>query len=217
MAMNNLELIDLIESKSASYLDDKPRSKTVLNAMRKVDRMNFLPSSVKNISYQDTPLPIGYGQTCSQPSMVAFMLDKLEILDGNTILEIGAGCGYASAIASILCEPDGKVFASEIIPELAEIMRMNLAQYMDKIIIIPEDGSVGFSQYAPFDRIFISAGVTTRNFNEKILLSQLSDGGILIYPESYGNLYKVKRIAEDKFEKETFSGVSFVPLRGMNA
>jgi protein-L-isoaspartate(D-aspartate) O-methyltransferase len=217
MAKSNFELVQLIESRASSYLDSEPRNKNILEAMRKVDRMNFLPSSVKNIAYQDTPLPIGYGQTCSQPSMVAFMLDKLEIKKGNTILEIGAGCGYAAAIASLLCQPTGIVYASEIIPELAEIMRMNLAQYMEKIIIISEDGSAGFLQYAPFDRIFISAGVTTRNFNEKILLSQLADNGILLYPESYGNIYKVSKISEDNYDRETYHGVSFVPLRGQNA
>lgn len=217
MQKNNFELVELIKLKSQSYLDSKLRSKNVLNAMRIVDRIQFLPSTVKNIAYQDTPLPIGYGQTCSQPSMVAFMLDKLDIKKGNTVLEIGAGCGYASAIASILCESTGIVYASEIIPELAEIMRLNLAQYMNKVIIISEDGSSGFSQYALFDRIFISAGVASINFNRNILLSQLNNNGILLYPETYGNMYKIKKINEDKIEEEIFSGVSFVPLRGKNA
>lgn len=216
MTNDNMTLINIIKNRAPLYLDNIKRDEKVLEAMKLIDRIKFLPPSIKNYAYEDRPLPIGYNQTCSQPSMVAFMLDKLQIKPGNKILEIGAGCGYASAIASILCKPNGMVYSSEIIPELAEIMRYNLAEYMENIQIFSEDGSSGFEEYAPFDRILISAGVASKNFNKNILLKQLKIGGILLYPETYGNIYVVKK--EEKNESiETFFGVSFVPLKGKNA
>ncbi|OHD10701.1 MAG: protein-L-isoaspartate O-methyltransferase [Spirochaetes bacterium GWD1_27_9] len=203
-----------MKQRSTSYLDSILRDQKVIDAMLRVDRSNFLPTTVKDYSYEDNPVPIGFGQTCSQPSMVAFVLDKLQIERGNVILEIGAGCGYAAAIASVLCGNEGLVYASEIIPQLAENARYNLAGF-ENIKIISDDGSCGFKEYSPFDRIFISAGVSSSNFNSNILLSQLKNNGILIYPEAYGNIYKLKKI-EDKIIKEVFYGVSFVPLRGKN-
>lgn len=213
---SNNELINFIKSRANKYLDNIQRDEKILDAMLKIDRIDFLPYSVKNFAYEDTPLSIGYNQTCSQPSMVAFMLDKLNIKSGNKILEIGAGCGYASAIASELCKPEGIVYASEIISELADQMRINLTSHIDNITILAEDGSMGFPKYAPFDRIFISAGVASRNFDENILIEQLNNNGILLYPENYGNIYVVKK-RNDKLIKDRYYGVSFVSLRGKNA
>ncbi len=213
---DNVTLVNIIKNSASIYLDNEKRDEKVLNAMLQVDRKFFLPNNVKDIAYEDRPLPIGFNQTCSQPSMVAFMLDKLQIKQGNNILEIGAGCGYASAIASILCKPGGTVFASEIIQELTEIMRMNLAGYIENIVILPQDGSGGFKEYSPFDRIFISAGIASSKFDKNILINQLSSNGILLYPETYGNIYVIKK-QKDKIETDTFYGVSFVPLRGKNA
>jgi protein-L-isoaspartate(D-aspartate) O-methyltransferase len=124
--MNNDSLIDSIRSRAPYYIDDCFRDERVLFAMLNVDRKLFLPGEQKQFAYDDNPVPIGFGQTCSQPSMVAFMLDKLTIENGNRVLEIGAGCGYAAAIASILCGNSGHVYACEIIPELAAKMRENL-------------------------------------------------------------------------------------------
>lgn len=212
----NYDLVEQIKNRASMYLDTQERNQNVIDALLKVDRRNFLPQTVKKMAYEDAPLPIGYDQTCSQPSMVAFMLDKLDIKKGNKILEIGAGCGYAAAAASILCGQEGKVYASEIINELAEQMRNNLAGFMENIITISADGSCGFKEYAPFDRIFISAGVASRNFNFNILLEQLNENGILLYPETYGNIYKITK-KKDEIVTATYYGVSFVPLRGKNS
>jgi protein-L-isoaspartate(D-aspartate) O-methyltransferase len=212
---SNEELVKNIEAKSISYLDSKKRGKRVLEALRSTDRINFLPESVKRLAYEDIPLSIGYGQTCSQPSMVAFMLDKLSIQAGNSVLEIGAGCGYAAAAASILCAPGGTVYASELKPELADLARANLAGY-ENVSVISADGSEGFPEYAPFDRIFLSAGVPTKNFKEEILLAQLKEEGILLYPENFGNIFLLKK-EDRKIIRETFYGVSFVSLKGKNA
>ena len=212
---DNKELINNIKARSTKYLDNLERDAKVLAVMQQIDRINFLPESSKQFAYIDTPVSIGYNQTCSQPSMVAFMLDKLSIKAGNKILEIGAGCGYAAAIASELCKPGGVVFASEIVPELASQMKINLAYY-NNIEILSEDGSMGFPDYAPFDRIILSAGVSSKNFDEKILLDQLTNGGILLYPENYGNIYLIKKNNGD-ISKSTYYGVSFVSLRGRNS
>ncbi len=216
MIEDNETLVSIVRSKAKMYLDNLPRDERVLESMLKVDRMQFLPASVRNYAYEDRPVPIGFNQTCSQPSMVAFMLDKLDIKPGDKILEIGAGCGYAAAIASCLCAPNGSVYASEIIPELANFMHTNLAGYLERVTILAEDGSEGFGQYAPFDRIFISAGVASNKFNRNVLLDQLVEGGILLYPETYGNKFLIKKESSG-LVNETFFGVSFVPLRGKNS
>ena len=188
--MSNRGLIEGIRKRALNYLDNRERDERVLEAMISVDRINFLPVSSKDYAYIDSPVSIGYGQTCSQPSMVAFMLDKLEIRQGNKVLEVGAGCGYAAAIVSELSKSGGIVYASEIVPELAAQLKINLAYYSN-IEIISDDGSTGFEEYAPFDRILLSAGVSGKKFDENLLVNQLADDGILVYPENYGNLYVV--------------------------
>jgi protein-L-isoaspartate(D-aspartate) O-methyltransferase len=213
---NNEDLVEEIKQKAPYYIDGFPRDIRVLEAMLKIDRIDFLPPQEKKYAYEDHPVPIGQSQTCSQPSMVAFMLDKLNIKTGNIVLEIGSGCGYAAAVASKLCGRSGFVYACEIVPELADKMRYNLASFMENIKIIADDGSSGFPQYAPFDRIFISAGVTGTSFKESILLEQLAENGILLYPEAYGNIYKIIKNDKD-FLRETYYGVSFVPLKGKNS
>ncbi|MCG8568809.1 MAG: protein-L-isoaspartate O-methyltransferase [Spirochaetes bacterium] len=211
---NNDYLVETVRKKAIYYLDNQNRDERIINAMYRVDRANFLPFSMKDQAYEDIPLPIGHGQTCSQPSMVAFMLDQLEIQEDNKILEIGGGCGYAAAIASLLCRK-GMIYTSEIISELADTMQHNLAAFLENIVILKEDGSSGFQKVAPFDRIFLSAGVSSY-FDHQILLDQLTDNGILLYPEKYGNLYKlIKR--KNHIHEKIFYGVSFVPLKGKNS
>jgi protein-L-isoaspartate(D-aspartate) O-methyltransferase len=145
--------------------------------------------------------------------MVAFVLDKLEIREGNRVLEIGAGCGYAAAVASRLCGETGKLWAVEVVPELVETLRQNLRHARRDISIVSGDGSGGLPDQRPFDRIFLSAGVSKSTFRPEILLDQLAAGGILIYPEAQGSLWKITRAATVNVIQE-FSGVSFVPLVG---
>lgn len=216
MEKSNKTLIKHIQERACQYLDNDERTRNVLDAMLDVDRSCFIPLPTRAFAFDDEPVHIGYQQTCSQPSMVAFMLDKLNILPGNIILEIGAGCGYAAAIASKLCGRSGKVFACEIIPELASLMKENLKEFQGNIQILSSDGSAGFPNLAPFDRIFLSAGSASGNFNRDLLISQLSSSGVLIYPEVQGNLYKITRTDNGVIE-ETYYGVSFVPLIGKNA
>ncbi len=173
--------------------------------MREVDRAVFLPQAFLWAAYMDDPVDIGSGQTCSQPSMVAFMLDKLSLRPGLRVLEIGAGSGYAAAIAALLCRPGGRIVAVEIGPELVVRARANCSvaggRYgpapADDIEFVEADGSSGFPERAPYDRSLVSAGVrysrSRAKFREESLLEQLESDGILLYPEERGNLYRVTK------------------------
>lgn len=215
--MNNRELVKIIKEKSTFYLDNEVCSERVLKAMLAVDRADFIPGFYIRDVYIDAPLPIGYGQTCSQPSMVAFMLDKLKIERGNKILEIGGGCGYAAAVAAHLTGSSGVVYTSEIIEPLSIKLKANVvtAGY-DNVVVLNSDGSEGFPEFAPYDRIFLSAGVSS-HFEYEKLIDQLAVGGSIIFPERYGNLYLIHKGEKGQTESEAFYGVSFVPLKGKNS
>lgn len=255
----NDDLVDEVESRAFGYLEKRERSPVVLAAMRRVDRHFFLPASPLVEAYEDRAVPIGKGQTCSEPSMVALMMDLLEIEEGHRLLEIGSGSGYAAAVAAILCGSEGSVLGCEMIESLAESMGRNLERWRNSLAerggqlqdarppapieIIVADGSAGFPDRAPFDRMLISAGVVRRGvvrsgvvrsgdlsregffrdeapvkrgFSEEPLLSQLTDDGILVYPENYGDLHRTRKRSRAVM-RDSWTGVSFVPLRGKNA
>ena len=208
--MTNADLVEMVRRRSPNYLDPKPRSSRVLKAMLRVDRALFLPPESRSHAYYDEPLPIGYGQTCSEPSMVAFMLDKLSLAPEQRVLEVGTGCGYAAAVAALLVQPLGMVYSVEILPELYDLARRNLAPLGDHIQLFCQDGTRGLPEYASFDRIILSAGVP-RNFDPHVFLTQLSETGILIYPEVRGSLYRIIKAGHQQIT-ETYFGVAFVPL-----
>lgn len=212
----NAELVGHVRGIVASWLPGNDPSSRVFPAMLEVDRKDFLPDDVKDLAYFDQAISIGHSQTCSQPSMVAIMLDELCVEPGNKVLEIGSGCGYAAAIASRLCGPAGSVYACEIIPGLVALMRGNLGSRYGNLVIIEGDGSRGFPELAPFDRIFLSAGVASSRFDRNVLLDQLKAPGILVYPEARGRLFKLIKRAKGLTEI-TYGGVSFVPLVGENS
>lgn len=213
MDRTNITLIEQVRKKAQYYLTNSKRSEKLLEKMEQIDRARFLPEENKKYAYLDEAVSIGYGQTCSQPSMVAFILDELDIRQGHRVLEIGSGCGYASAIASRLCGEKGKVWSIEIVPGLAKNMKNNIKDNYPNITIISGDGSIGLKEHMPFDRIFFSAGVYSPTFNKDILLDQLTLDGILIYPETQGSLFKVNK----NNETTEYRGVRFVPLKGENS
>ena len=225
-ADSNDDLVDNVARDAAGYVGGGSRSARVLDAMRAVDRAAFLPEPSRWAAYIDEPVLIGEGQTCSQPSMVALMLDKLDVEPGSRVLEVGAGSGYAAAIAAILCEPGGCVFAAEIVPELARAGRANCVAYRvpgrpsfsldDLVRFIEGDGSAGFPRLAPFDRILLSAGVASSSFRESVLVAQLTTDGVLVYPQKRGRLFRVTRTSSGMV-RESWYGVAFVPLIGKNA
>ena len=213
---SNEELVELVEYRADSYLGGGSRNGRVLGAMRALDRAAFLPPQSRIDAYRDEPAAIGLGQTCSQPSMVAFMLDKLDIRPGSRVLEVGAGCGYAAALIALLCSPGGSVVAAEILPELAAMAKANCTVAVATVEVVAVDASAGLPERAPFDRIILSAGVRHPSFREERLLAQLAEGGILLYPEAKGRLYRVTRRGRGLL-RESWSGVAFVDLRGDNA
>ena len=198
------------------------RSSEVARAMRAVPRERFLPESVKTSAYVDTPLPIGYGQTISAPHMVAMMVEALELKVGHRILEVGAGSGYHAAVLAEIVAPmdseeKGHIYTVEIVPELYESARRNLesAGYVDRVTAILGDGSVGYPEYAPYDRVLVTAAAPKVL---KVLVDELRVGGILVIPVGgpffYQELVKVRKESEDKATKQSLYGVAFVPLTG---
>ena len=211
----NEELVAMVAEKSGRYLGGHQVSRRVIAAMRALDRASFLTAEGRSYAYADKPIEIGFGQTCSQPSMVAFMLDLLDPQPGNKILEVGAGSGWASALAAVLSAPGGRVWAMEILPELAAFGRANCAAFGERVTFMEADGSSGLSGMAPFDRILVSAAAG-RGFHEDPLVSGLSEGGILVYPDWRGRLNRIVKQGS-LLERESWGTVAFVPLIGKNS
>lgn len=184
----------------------------VLRAMRAVPREHFVDPDQRAIAYEDRALPISEGQTISQPYMVAYMLELLELDSDSKLLEVGAGSGYAAAVA---CQIVDMVYAVEWHASLARRAWKRLQQLgYRNIEIRAGDGSQGWSEQAPFDAILVSAG---SDIMPKALKNQLAIGGHMVIPigGSQGQtLLKVTRVAEDRWKEHESGGVRFVPLVG---
>lgn len=198
------------------------KDERVLRAMGTVPREHFVASDLAPQAYNDHPLPIGNNQTISQPYMVALMAEVAKIQPTDKILEIGTGCGYSAAVLSTLGET---VYTAEIIPELGKDAKERLAALgYENVMVLVEDGSTGFTEYAPFDVIIVTAGAPSIPTE---LLFQLSKGGRMIVPVRANNgillqpieqLLRITRTAEENvpenFRVEQLEEVRFVPLRG---
>jgi len=211
------ELADEVACAAPAYLGASSRDPRVIEALARVDRADFLPPAERAGAYVDAPLPIGGGQTCSQPSMVAFMLDLLLLEPGLRVLEVGSGSGWAAALAAELVKPGGSVCACEILPSLAAALTERFASRAD-IEVAEGDGSLGLPDRPPWDRVFLSAGVK-RGFDPEPLVGRLAPGGILLYPEAFGALVRVRLDprAPGGRRVEYWEGVRFVPLKGANS
>ncbi len=200
------------------------RSPKVALAMRTVPRSKFLPSELQSYSAQDTPLSIGLGQTVSAPHMVSIMNEALQLAVGHKVLEVGAGCGWhAATIAELVTPKDeprsewGHVYTTEIIPVLADQAKKNIrnAGYGDRVTIINTDGSQGYPEKAPYDRVVVTAAAPEV---PQPLLDQLKIGGLMVIPvgkaELFQNLLRVTKEADGGAKRENLGGVAFVPLTG---
>ncbi len=187
------------------------RDEKVLSAMRKVPRHRFVPEHLLEEVYNDYPLPIGEGQTISQPYMVALMTECLNFKDHGKVLEIGTGSGYQTAILAELAE---KVYSIERIEILALRARKILEELGYKNIFIRVgDGTAGWPEEAPFDKILVTAGAP------KIpppLVEQLKEGGRLVIPVggSFSQTLTIVDKKDDKVETREVCGCVFVPLVG---
>ncbi len=197
------------------------RSEKVYRAMLAVPREEFVPDPYKDLAYEDRPLPIGHGQTISAPSIVAYMIELLDPMPGDKVLEVGAGSGYAAAVLAEIVAPSadkgpkGHVYAIERIPELAEFARMNLERtgYSDRVAVVIGDGSRGLTEFAPFDRILVSASAPEI---PEPLVKQLAVGGRMVIPVgSYWDQYLVVvEKGRDGVRIRRDLEVLFVPLVG---
>jgi protein-L-isoaspartate(D-aspartate) O-methyltransferase len=186
------------------------RSEAVLNQIRNVPRHLFVDEALASRAYEDTALPIGHGQTISQPYVVAMMTEALlDGFTGETVLEIGTGCGYQTAVLAPLVK---KIYSVERIPQLLKKTKQRLRDLdIYNVQFRPGDGWEGWPKYAPYDGIIVAAAAPV--VPEK-LLEQLAPGGRLVMPvgsPGYQELTLVTR-REDHFEQVTLGGVSFVPL-----
>ena len=182
-----------------------------LEAFKKVKRENFILKNYQTEAYEDIPLPIGFNQTISQPSTVMIMTQKLEPEEDSKILEIGTGSGYQAALLSLL-SPKGKIFTTEIIPELAEFARANLKNYKN-VVVLNIDGSKGYKEESPFDRIIFTCAIPKI---ENFILEQLRDPGILIAPVGDKISQEMVKITKSdlQLKKENLGYFMFVPLKG---
>ncbi|MDO9573052.1 MAG: protein-L-isoaspartate(D-aspartate) O-methyltransferase [Candidatus Omnitrophota bacterium] len=180
----------------------------VLDAMRKVERHLFVPAYLRNAAYEDRPLPIGHGQTISQPYIVAYMTQAARVGSNDRILEIGTGSGYQAAV---LAEIAKEIYTIEILQPLADSARLRLEEMGYKNVKVKlGDGYKGWREYAPFDAIIVTAAPS--EIPEE-LMSQLKIGGRMVVPIGIFNqeLYLITR-AESGFTKEAILPVAFVPM-----
>jgi protein-L-isoaspartate(D-aspartate) O-methyltransferase len=189
------------------------RSEKVLDAMRKVPRERFLPRGRGVWAYDDAPLPIGDGQTISQPYIVAYMTEALALEGGERVLEIGTGSGYAAAV---LAEIAAEVYTIERIGGLADMASAVLDDLgYHNVHVRQGDGTLGWPEEAPFDGIVVTAGGPDV---PDTLQHQLKTGGRLVIPVGksswYQELVRVTRVSETEFETEYLIPVRFVPLIG---
>ncbi|HNP93637.1 MAG TPA: protein-L-isoaspartate(D-aspartate) O-methyltransferase [Rectinema sp.] len=186
------------------------RDKRVLDAMRRVPRHLFVPSSYRVEAYEDYPLPIGSGQTISQPFIVAFMAEALLLKGDERILEIGTGSGYQTAILSLLAK---EVYSIERIDALLDRARTILESLeITNVELRLADGFYGWEEKAPFDAIILSAAPFDI---PSLLLQQLADGGRLVGPVGPLGAQTLVRVTKhgQHFETETLLDVAFVPMR----
>lgn len=210
----------------------------IISAFRKIQRLDFLPDHLKELAELNEALPIGGGQTISQPLVVAFMLELLQPRLGDKILDIGSGSGWTTALLAEIVGPAGKVFGIELIPALMEFGKENVARYnfIEKGIVelVCADGSKGWPQYASrpegvrpsrfvlsslpkgsaeglaegFDKILASA---TAQFIPQAWKEQLKIGGRIVAPIG-SSIWAVDKVAKKRFEETEYPGFAFVPL-----
>ena len=204
--MNKQELLN--------SLREKGFSKKIVDAFSRVKREDFTPRNIRAMAYEDTALPIGHGQTISQPYTIAVMLSLMDLKKSQKILEIGSGCGYVLALLSEIVGKNGKVYGVELVKELAIKSKEDLAGYRN-ITVYNKNGSEGLPEKARFDGIIISAAL--RDIPEKIM-GQLKNNGIVVAPKGSRfeqELIAIQRKSESEFEiKKRIPGFIFVPFIG---
>ncbi len=197
----------------AAYLRQEGiRDERVLRAVAEVDRASFVPEDLRDRADADLPLPIGHGQTISQPYVVAFMTERLHLAGNERVLEVGTGSGYQTAILAHLAE---EVFSIEVVPALAVRARSLLLERLGlvNVRLRTGDGALGWPEAAPFDRVIVTAAAPAVPPD---LVAQLAPGGRMILPvgpDPDGQVLRVvDRGADGAIAETDLLGVRFVPL-----
>jgi protein-L-isoaspartate(D-aspartate) O-methyltransferase len=184
----------------------------LLAAILEIPREQFVPLEGRLLSHSDGPVDIGWGQTISQPYMTALMTQLLRLNGHETVLEVGAGCGYAAAVLGALA---ARVITVELVPQLARFARENLHRTGrdGNVTVVEGDGSMGYAPLAPYDAISVAAGAPEVPSS---LLEQLADPGVLVIPVGDRNdqELRVVRKQDGRMESEVRGLCRFVPLRG---
>ena len=187
------------------------RNPSVLRAMRDTPRHEFMPQEVRKFAYEDRPVPIGYEQTISQPSLVALMTETLDVGKNHRVLEIGTGSGYQAAVLAALAK---EVYTIEIVPELAKSSAETLKRLGHKNVFTRlGNGYLGWPEHAPFDRIILTAAPPQL---PQALIDQLKPGGKLLAPVGKTPLEQelllVEKSATGKVTRRSILPVRFVPM-----
>ncbi len=192
-------------------IDGKLKSLQIIKAFKKVDRANFMLPQYRDQAGTDTPFPIGAGQTISQPTTVAFMMEKLQPQKGQKILDIGAGSGWTSALLAQIVGPRGKVYGIEIVPQVFEFGKENISHTGYKNIeFLNTDASGGLPEKAPFDRILGGASAPEI---PKLLKQQLKITGRIVMPVQ-DTVVMLEKTGKNKFKRQAYPFFAFVPMRG---
>lgn len=191
------------------------KTTSIIEAFGYVDRKNFVPEDQVDYSYENNPLPIGFGQTISQPLAVAFMIELLGPKKGEKILDIGTGSGWQAALLAFLVkdeeEKSGRIVSVERVPELRSFAEKNIGRYEDLkeyITLFSGDGSSGVPQEAPFDKIIAAASASKVPSAWK---DELKIGGRIVAPIKE-SIIVLDKISKDEFNERQYFGFSFVPL-----
>ncbi len=200
--LNNRELIDHLIKRRVLV------TRNIIDALSKMDRINFIRPEDLNRAYMDNPFSIGYGQTISQPYTVVFMLELLQPEKGNKVLDIGSGSGWTTALLAYIVQKEGSVLGMEKISDLVKFGKSNIEKYNFTNAKIVQSGEELGKPEEQFDRILVSAAA--REIPDE-LVDQLKIGGRMVIPVQ-SSIYKVDKVSEDQVEKDENYGFSFVPL-----
>lgn len=202
-----MSIHELIEHMQSNEVLSSPE---IVEAFSSISRETFLPEEYKSFAGEDRPLNIGYGQTNSQPSTVAFMLELLQPQTGDTVLDVGAGSGWTTALLAHIVGKKGRVYGVEIVEELVEFGNNNLNMLSVKNASIQlADKEIGLASKAPFDRILVSAAAQNM---PQALIDQLAFGGRMVLPIDY-SIWSLDKQADGSIDTNEYPGFAFVPLR----
>ena len=186
----------------------------IIDAFRQIRRKDFVPTELEDAAEINEALPIGFGQTISQPLVVAFIIEQVAPKQGGKVLDIGAGSGWTTALLAHIVGEKGKVIALEVIPELAEFGKANVAKHSfiekGRVEFLQKDGSEGYVKEAPFDGILVSAALSSKSLPGS-WKKQIRNGGKIVVP-IMNSIWVFTKKSKVEFEEKEYPGFAFVPF-----